>query len=524
MSAQLGHHYLDQAAARFPGKCAVTDGRTSLTFGELASASGRLASLLACLGVVRGERVAYFLKRSPDCITATLGILKAGAAYVPLDHKTPPERWQSIIADAAPRAIICSAATLPETLERASSLKFSPAIISLDARGEQDQPGGRLFFREELETARPPLSAGGEADDVAYVLYTSGSTGTPKGVMVTHGNLRNYVDWAVEYFQLTPGDRLLGTAPFYFDMSTFDIFCALAAGATLSIATDEHFLFPEKLARFMEQEKITLWKGVSSLLMYMCRAGVIRSGRFPGLRTVIFAGEPLDAQYLRTWMEALPAAAFYNGYGPTEATGVSLCYPVQQPPEAGQPIPIGKPCKGAKAILLNEDDRQVEPGQVGELCIAGECLAKGYLNDPEKTHSRFTPAPQGCDVGARIYRTGDLCRQISSGDYVFVSRKDHQVKWMGYRIELGEIEANLMAHPQVRCAVALLAANGNGGLTELAAFFEADGRLEPGVLSHFLEKRVPFYMLPRRYIQLDSIPRNDRGKIARDEILRHYST
>jgi amino acid adenylation domain-containing protein len=341
--------------------------------------------------------------------------------------------------------------------------------------------------------------------------------------MVTHANIRNYIDWALEYFNITVDDHILGTAPFHFDMSTFDIFTALAAGASLNIATDDLLLFPEKLVRFIEQEKITLWKGVSSLLMYMGRAGVVRADRMPLLKTVIFAGEALDARYLRQWMSAFPQKTFYNGYGPTEATGVSLCYHVKQPPEMGQPIPIGRPCKGAKAILVDENDRLVEPGELGELCIAGACLAKGYLNDPEKTKSRFTPPPSGCNVGERIYRTGDLCRQTPEGDYVFISRKDYQVKWMGYRIELNEIEMNLMAHPQVRSAVVLLAGTENGGLTELTAFFEAEDKIDSMILSQFLEKRIPAYMIPKKFIQVDSLPRNDRGKIARDEVLKSYS-
>lgn len=522
MTGILVHHYLDHSAALYPQKTALTDGRNALTFGELNAAASQVAQFLASRGIGSGERVVYFLKRSPECMIATLGILKCGAAYTPLDQKTPPERWHRIMTDAAPRAILCNAVTLPETLERIKALEIAPLVVCLGPMPEQRLEGA--FYQADIDAVSGiQYQDSGNPDDVAYVLYTSGSTGTPKGVMVTHRNIRNYIDWALGYFNITAADRILGTAPFYFDMSTFDIFCALAAGATLCIATDDLLLFPEKLVRFMEQEQVTLWKGVSSLLMYMCRAGVLRPGRMPALRTVIFAGEALDAQYLRQWMETFPEKSFYNGYGPTEATGVSLCYHVQQPPLPGQPIPIGKPCKGAKAILVADDDQQVAPDQVGELCIAGECLAKGYLNDPQKTESRFTPPPAWSQIGDRIYRTGDLCRQTQDGNYVFVSRKDHQVKWMGYRIELGEIETHLMAYTRVKAAVVLLAGTGNGGLTELAAFLETEDDIDPLVLTRFLEKRIPPYMIPKRFIRLESVPRNDRGKVDRDEILRRYS-
>jgi acyl-coenzyme A synthetase/AMP-(fatty) acid ligase len=243
----------------------------------------------------------------------------------------------------------------------------------------------------------------------------------------------------------------------------------------------------------------------------------------PTLRTVIFAGEPLDAQYLAEWMNAFPEKLYFNAYGPTEATGVSLCYWVDQIPELGQPIPIGQPCKGAQVVLVGEDGFPVAPNEIGELCISGPCLAKGYLNDIEKTHRYFTPPPPGCDaMGDLVYHTGDLVRQTDGGDYVFVSRKDHQVKWMGYRIELNEIEANLMAHPEVKCAVVLLASAASEGLTELVAFFEADGNINVSTIARFLERRVPPYMVPKRFIRIASIPRNDRGKIARDEIRKRY--
>jgi amino acid adenylation domain-containing protein len=517
------NRYLNSTAERFPERIAVTDGRFSITFGELDSFSDRLGRFLMALGASRGERVVYFLKRSPACITATMGILKSGAAYVPLDQKTPLERWRRIVEDAAPAALLCNKDTIAETQARRSSLGLRCPVVCLDPREDWNGSGKNIFFIENIVTFSDVALPDIDLNDLAEVLYTSGSTGTPKGVMITHGNIENYIDWAIEYFSITVEDHLLGTAPFYFDMSTFDIFCAIAAGATLSVATEDLLLFPEKLVRFMERQNVTLWKGVSSLLMYMCRAGVIRPGRLPSLRTVIYAGESLNPQYLSRWMQAFPEKSFFNGYGPTEATGVSLCYHVDHLPEIGRPIPIGYPRNKMKAVLLGEDGLPVAPGETGELCIAGPGLAKGYLNDPEKTKKQFTSPPPECrDLGDRIYHTGDLACQNPDGSFVFIARKDHQVKWMGYRIELAEIETNLIAQPQMKDAVVLLAESG-GGLTELVAFFEADENLEPTILSHFLEQRIPHYMIPKRFIQIESLPHNDRGKIARDELLRMYA-
>jgi amino acid adenylation domain-containing protein len=524
MRGHLVHDYLTRSSQLVPDQVAVTDGSVSLTFSELAVETDRLAHLLRSLGVSRGDRVAYFLKRSPACITSTAGILKTGAAYIPLDQKTPDERWQKIIVDAGPSVIICDATTLKKTLDQISSLRNPPPVISVDPPKDGETYEGRVFFLEEADAdPEAPTVSEGDLDDVAYVLYTSGSTGAPKGVMVTHGNIRDYIDWAVSYFDITAQDRILCTAPFYFDMSTFDIFCSLATGATLSLATGSKLLFPETLARFVEQEECTIWKGVSSLLMYMCRAGVIKPGRMPSLHTVIFAGEPLDAQYLSQWMTTYPDITFYNGYGPTEATGVSLCYRVERAPEPGERIPIGTPCKNAQIVVLDEDGLPIEAGEIGELCISGPGISQGYLNDPAKTEAAFTPPPPGCDIGEIIYHTGDLVRQNPAGDYVFISRKDHQVKWMGYRIELAEIELNLLAHTLVKDAVVLLTGIENDSLTELVAFFEATEEIAPATLTAFMTKRVPPYMIPKRFIQMDSLPRNDRGKIDRSGVLDYYA-
>lgn len=237
--------------------------------------------------------------------------------------------------------------------------------------------------------------------------------------------------------------------------------------------------------------------------MYMCRADVLRPKRMPDLRAIIFAGEPLAPQYLAKWMNTFPAKSFYNGYGPTEATGVSLCYHVKSIPETGQPI--GSPCKGAKVILIDENGRPVRQGEIGELCISGICLAKGYLNDIEKTNKNFTPPPAECStLGERIYHTGDLVRQ--NGNYIFISRKDHQIKWMGYRIELAEIETNLMAHPDIKDTVVLLMDMNGTGLTELVALFEAEEQVNAPVLSQFLEDRIPAYIVPKRFVQLSALP------------------
>jgi amino acid adenylation domain-containing protein len=514
--------HLERAAALYPERTAALDGTSSISFAELRAQSRALAAFLSSGGVRSGDRVSFLLPRGPGCLTAALGILGAGAAYVPMDAKIPSERLTGILEDAAPSALICDRSTLHTARTCARRLARPPRIVQLppaDA-GTTGTVPAEAFDPSAALPPPPDLSL--SPCDVAYVLYTSGSTGTPKGVMVTHGNLDNYTEWGVSFFGITGEDRVLGTAPFHFDMSVFDIFCSLRAGATLCIAGEVLTLFPGKLARFVEAERPTLWKGISSLLMYMCRTGVVKPGRMPSLQRVIFAGEPLHPRWLAQWMEAFPGRSFYNAYGPTEATGISLCHRVESIPSSGESIPIGRPCKGAQAFLVGEDGRSVGDGEVGELVLAGPGIALGYLNDPVKTSRCFVADPRHPSSVERVYLTGDLARLLPDGSFVFVSRKDHQVKFMGYRIELGEIESALLSAPGVREAAVLLAPSPEEGIDELVAFYAADEGADGAYLLEHLRGILPPYMLPRLFLRLPVLPRNDRGKLAR-EVLRKSS-
>jgi amino acid adenylation domain-containing protein len=512
MDGNLVQHYLHSLSVS-PDKVACTDGRRSITYSELADRSSRLASLLRQYGVRPQDRVAVCLSRSVDFLPAILGILQADAAYVPFDPKSPQERWRKIVDDCAPTALLCDRQTI---LPLVSAVKSSIPRIFLGPRCELPLAGAEAAATIEDILASPvrsPRYSNGP-DDLAYVLYTSGSTGTPKGVMVTHRNICNYIDWAVEYFSINNEDRILGTAPFHFDMSTFDLWCPIKAGATLCLADNSLTLFPEKLLGFMESEQVTIWKGISSLLFYMDRAGVIAPGRISTLSRVLFGGDALPARTLIRWMEAFPSKSFYNVYGPTEATGISLCYPVKSiPQDPGERIPIGCSCKGMKAELLDENLIPVPNGMVGELYLSGPGLGKGYLNDTERTARAFFTVRTPGVPAETWYHTGDLGLRRGDGSFEFVGRKDQQVKIMGYRIELGEIEQALRAIDGVREAAVVTAHR--GGIEELVAFIEGKkGTDLPFILAR-LRDRLPGYMMPRRLLPLADLPRCGRGKINR---------
>ncbi len=514
MTPRLMQNDLEENARRRPDAIAVLDGSRSISYGELSRLSDNLAKYLKRAGVSRQDRVVFILPRSVHCVTAILGILKADAVYVPLDPKAPKERIARILDECRPAAVICDSSTI---LHLSGISEKAPVVV----------PGPLSEFPEEFRSnafsledpadlgTQEPLCRNTETD-LAYILYTSGSTGRPKGVQISHLNIRLYIDWAVECFGIDPGDRVLGTAPFHFDMSTFDIFASLRAGATFCIATEPLTLFPAKLVEFMEAQEVTIWKGVSSLLMYMARAGVVRKGRIPSLNRVLFAGESLSTAVLIEWMETFPEKKFFNIYGPTEATGGSLYYRVPGLPNPGERIPIGVPCKaGTRVCLLDEEGRPVPDGEAGELCIAGPSLSRGYFNDPEKTVASFISDPMSREPGERLYRTGDLALRRSDGNIEFIGRRDNQIKYMGYRIESEEIERHLMSVNGVREAAVFLIDSGVGEVQEIAAFLEGEATLDRRNIHGELKNLLPAYMIPKRFIYLEKLPRSDRGKIDR---------
>jgi non-ribosomal peptide synthetase component F len=326
----------------------------------------------------------------------------------------------------------------------------------------------------------------------------------------------------VDYFAITAHDRVFCTAPFHFDMSTFDVFAAQRAGAALCIASAEEILFPAKLAARLESSRATVWKAISSLLSYLVTSNVVGDGRFGSLRHVIFAGEKLPTKYLIEWMRSHPACAFYNGYGPTEATGVSICHRIDRAPgSADEVIPIGTACANSEAIVLRDDGTRADPGEPGEICIRGSCLGAGYWGDPDKTRRAFIRNPLASDRDELLYRTGDVGFQRGDGALVLTARLDEQVKYQGYRIELGEIAHAVQALPDVRDAAVLLLRNA-ADTDELVAFVDAPAAFDAGSLRSALRGALPDYMIPKGFVAHSPLPRTDRGKVDKKALEALY--
>jgi len=523
MPEYLVQHYLDNSRKIFPEKDAVTTPSKKSSYEQLYTLSNKLGNCLIANHVARQDRVCFCLTRSSKCITAIFGILKADAIYVPIDFKSPSERNIQIIKDCKPSCLICDGETLPKIVEAISHVHNPPKVIVLaDGRDVQKSLIDSFICQEEIDQYPDIQPEYNNLDkDIAYILYTSGSTGSPKGVMISHLNIMNYINWAVECFEITQEDSILNTAPFHFDMSTFDIFCSLKTGATLCIAPQNYLLFPNKLLTYIEKERVTIWKGISSLLMYLVLTGSLQNDRIPMLKKILFGGEVLHTKYLVEWMNIFPEKLFYNVYGPTEATGISTYYPVEKIPSSHESVPIGKPCTNTEVLLLKNDKSIAQLGEVGELCIRGSSLSRGYWNDQAKTDRSYVPNPVSKIPSDTIYRTGDLALLRADGNYEFIGRKDDQVKWMGHRIQLGEIETALLSVKEVKNAAVILSESEDLKSRELVAFLEVEDGGDASMIMTELELKVPRYMVPTRNVLTQCIPRTSRGKIDRQKLINY---
>lgn len=523
MSVSWLPQFLTRNAHQEPQRVAVIASGVSVTYGELDQWSDRLAAVLASHGVTRGDRVGILLPKSIGAIAAMHGIMKAGAAYVPIDPASPPARAAYIIENCGIQVLVSSgrsAVLLEKTLAAGTPVKH--VVLADDAAFQLSLPATVTRWSDVLATRDAAPPAHPVETDLAYILYTSGSTGAPKGVMISHRNALTFVDWAQAEIGVTADDRLSSHAPLHFDLSIFDFFVALKAGASVNIVPEGLSSFPFRLAEWIEKERITVWYSVPTILSLLVRTGDLSRLRFEHLRTIIFAGEVFPTKYLRELMLAIPNASYYNFYGPTE-TNVITSYRVPEL-EAGRavPIPIGKPCGNMEVFALGDDGSAVRrPGETGELYARGPCVACGYWGDPDKTASTFVETPIARGFRETVYRTGDIVTLDDEGNYLFLGRRDNMVKSRGYRIELGEVETALYRHERVREAVVVAVPDPGLG-NRLIAVVVADGdeHMTTAELQEFCLQFIPRYMIPEAIEFRDTLPKTSTGKVDRVSLAR----
>ena len=516
----LLHELLTESAMRRPDQDALRLGGRALSYAGLESRSNQIAHALREAGLGRGDRIGIHLRKSFESVLAVFGILKAGATYVPIDASQPPARSARIARDCGIRALVSAAGTghVDELLTEGLPIEL---LVDLgDQAGLQAPSPVRCISLADIQAM--PMTAPRVAavdDDLADILYTSGSTGQPKGVMISHRAVVTFVDWCVATFRMSPEDRVTSHAPLHFDLSTFDLFATIAAGGTVLLVPEELSVFPVQVADLLERERATMTYLVPSLLSLLAMYGQLGSHDLSALRTVLFAGEVMPIPTLRRLIEAIPHAAYYNLFGPTE-TNVCTYYrvtPGDVGPERAKPLPIGRPCEYSDVVLVAEDGTVVTaPGREAEIWVRGPSLARGYWGDPDRTARSFVAA-SGSATTDRAYRTGDLACWDEDGDgLLFSGRRDDMVKSRGYRIELGEIEAALHAVPGVADAAAVAVPDPTIGIRIHAFVVPIRGKVVTRAeVEAECVRLLPRYMHPEQIEFRTELPRTSTGKTDR---------
>jgi amino acid adenylation domain-containing protein len=509
---------LRESARQFPENTAAWAQNRTISYRELENQSNQLAHLLAAQGVKKGDRVGLYFSKSIESLVSIFGVLKAGAAYVPLDPHAPVRRVEYIARNCNIRALITTRQKLRGLTP--NLLAGRGSILLLDGTGDVSQTEGTISWESlsAFPSDEPPTYDSVETD-LAYILYTSGSTGDPKGVMISHRNALTFIDWCAETFQIRPEDRLSNHAPHHFDLSVFDIYNSIQAGASVHLIPEEVALFPASLASFIEEHGISVWYSVPSALILLLLHGNLEEHPLKCIRLILFAGEPFAIKYLCQLADLVPGADLYNLYGPTE-TNVCTYHRVDRSILSNlDRLPIGKACRNTEVFAVNDVDGLIEPGQTGELYVRGPSVTKGYWGDPEKTAKAVLPNRFQSHFSESIYRTGDLVTVDGQGNYSYMGRRDSMIKSRGYRIELGEIEAALYAHTEVKeAAVVAIPDEEIGSRIKAFVCTLQSGRLTKAELQVHCASRIPKYMVPEIFEFCDSLPKTSTGKVDRTRL------
>ncbi|WP_162641254.1 non-ribosomal peptide synthetase [Streptosporangium sp. 'caverna'] len=488
---KLIHRWVEDAVAEDPNAVAVTAGNSALSYGDLNTQAGALAGLLRAHGVAVGSRVVVAVPRSIDFVVAALAVLKAGGAYVPIDPEYPLRRQELMLADSGATLIITAGGQSPEGF---------PAV-DMRTAVKADGASGADSGDETAPDIRP--------EDLAYIVYTSGSTGIPKGVCISHAAVTDFIG-SDRRLAICRGEVVAHLAPTAFDAATFEIWGALARGATVAALSKEEISVAELggALRTVRPDWMFLTTGLFHLLVDHDVA------MFSAVGTVITGGDVLSPQHVRAAAEVV-SRDLYAAYGPTETTVFASLHRVD-PARSYERVPIGRVLRNKKMYVLDDDLGKLPPGVVGEIYLGGSGLARCYHHRGGATAERFLPDPYSETPGARLYRTGDLGRLLQDGEVEFIGRTDRQVKVRGFRVELGEIEAVLSAHESVG-ATAVLAVGDDENSKRLVAYLAPAGRAElsAAALRRWVTDALPAYMAPSHYVLLETLPLDPNGKVDR---------
>ncbi len=493
------HKLFQEQARQYPDKEALIFGEVTMTYGELNERSNRIAHYLKGKGVGRGTYVALMVERSFDMIVSVLGILKAGGAYVPIEQDYPIARIKYMLDDIQ-----------------------APVVIVHESLADRipDVNGDLLCLEEFWKMSHgidnTNLSNINKTDDIAYIIYTSGSTGKPKGVMVPHIGVARLVK-NTNFADITPDDRFLQIATFAFDAATLEFWGPLLNGGTLVLASKNDLMSPDRLADLLLDNDITI---IFLTVVLYNQLVDSRPDGIAKLKRLLVGGEALSVAHIRKGLLYAKKRALANGYGPTENTTFSCFYEIDAVPDDATSIPIGYPLANSTVYILDEHFKPVPIGVPGEIFFGGHGLAKGYLNDPDKTAMAFIDNPIPHTPSPILYKSGDLGKWLPDGSVDFLGRIDHQVKIRGHRVELGEIEAALRKFHKIDDCVVIVKAP-DGVTKKIFAYYVSGKEIPIDRIRSFLGDTLPGYMIPNLFMRLDTLPLNRNGKVDKAALPEH---
>ncbi|NLD48843.1 MAG: amino acid adenylation domain-containing protein, partial [Clostridiaceae bacterium] len=484
-----------------PGKTAVIFEDTKITYKDLNRRANRIARYLKLLGMEREDLAGVILERTPLVVESVLGIWKAQGAYIPLDVNYPNERKLTILEDSRAKVVL----TLSRFVDEEFRACFKGKVVCLDLID------GEL---EKLDEENNELYT--DKHGLAYVLFTSGSTGKPKGVMIEHAGMLNHIFAQRDELNLNENMVFAQNANHCFDISVWQFFGPLALGGTTAIYSNELVLEVGRFTKRVARDGVTLLEVVPSYLAVMLDYIEEKGIKLNTLEHLMITGEAARPAVLRRWFEICPQIRVVNAYGPAEASDDITQYVMDRMPENSNTISIGRPLNNIRVYITDDSLNLCPVGVVGEICVAGIAVGRGYINNPEKTFEVFRKDPYQ-EGDERLYMTGDLGRWLADGNIEFLGRKDYQVKVRGYRIELGEIESKLSEFGEIRdCAVIDL--EDESANKYICAYYTADRQIEDSELKEHLQKYLPQYMLPAYFVKLDQMPYLPSGKIDRKSL------
>jgi amino acid adenylation domain-containing protein len=497
--------HLEESAKRFPHRLAAVDSYdVSITYEELNRQANQVAAFLADRGVRPGDRVGLVIPKTTRALTILFGIMKARAAYVPIDWTGPMERAAQILTSCEVSVVFVD----PRCGDLSAAAR---TVVPLD------DSAWDMILRHEPLDADP---AARRSDDLAYILYTSGSSGIPKGAMLTQRNAASFVDWCAELFTVTEEDRFGNHAPLHFAISIVDIFVPLKRGGSVHLVSEELGKKPKDLARFIANHRLTVWYSTPAILGLLAEFGDLNRLDCSSLRLVLFAGEPFPIKKLRRLMELWPGPAYYNLWGSTETNACTYTLiPKPIPEDRTEPYPIGRAGSHCSTMVLNDEGQAVAPGEEGLLHIAGPVVFQGYWGRPVADSPNFLERD-----GIRWHNTGDVVREREGEGYVYVSRRDRMVKRRAYRIELGEVERCLYKHPAITEAAVIALPDSDSG-TRIICYIVVPAEPRPSIveMKTFCNQNLPSYMNPDVFVFTEALPRTSSNKVNYQALIRKAS-